>query len=184
MPVHRLLSPSIRTIGAPLINISKEINHIQDTCLHIHNCGCRLVLSQAFLPNIKERTNQLRGMTSKTGCFNTLEKGNGTNVINNGCEDKESLKDTTSVQIFHKDKKLNENSELEDHINKVSKLPPDPPTDCCMSGCANCVWITYAEEMKKYYCSDGVEKALKEIEAIEDVSLKAFLKVELSFLKD
>ena len=60
--------------------------------------------------------------------------------------------------------------------------PPDPPLDCCMSGCANCVWIKYAEEMRDYYCEDGIEKALKDIEKIEDVNLKAYLKLELSFI--
>ncbi|XP_060063983.1 uncharacterized protein LOC132544409 [Ylistrum balloti] len=59
--------------------------------------------------------------------------------------------------------------------------PPEPPVDCCMSGCANCVWITYAEELKNYYC-DGKERALHEIEQIDNPSLKAFIKLELSLL--
>lgn len=60
--------------------------------------------------------------------------------------------------------------------------PPNPPLDCCMSGCANCVWIKYAEDMRDYYCADGLEKALKDIEQIEDANLKAYLKLELSFI--
>lgn len=59
--------------------------------------------------------------------------------------------------------------------------PPEPPVDCCMSGCANCVWIKYADELKDYYC-DGKERALQEIELMENESLKAFLKLELSLL--
>ena len=59
--------------------------------------------------------------------------------------------------------------------------PPEPPMDCCMSGCANCVWIQYAEELKGYY-SDGTDRALKEIDTIENESLKAFLKLELGLL--
>ncbi|XP_069124130.1 oxidoreductase-like domain-containing protein 1 [Argopecten irradians] len=59
--------------------------------------------------------------------------------------------------------------------------PPEPPVDCCMSGCANCVWIKYAEELKDYY-SDGTERALREIEKIDNPSLKAFIKLELSLL--
>ncbi|CAG2191882.1 unnamed protein product [Mytilus edulis] len=59
--------------------------------------------------------------------------------------------------------------------------PPEPPVDCCMSGCANCVWIQYAEELKQYY-SDGSKRALKEIDTIENESLKAFIKLELGLL--
>lgn len=60
--------------------------------------------------------------------------------------------------------------------------PPEPPVHCCMSGCANCVWIIYAEELKNYY-GDGGEEARKAIEQIENPSLKAFIKLELGFLK-
>lgn len=56
--------------------------------------------------------------------------------------------------------------------------PPEPPVECCMTGCVNCVWITYAEELKKYY-SDGGIMAKQAIEKIENPSLKAFLKLEL-----
>lgn len=56
--------------------------------------------------------------------------------------------------------------------------PPEPPVTCCMSGCVNCVWIKYAEELKDYY-SDGGEKAKAAVEKIEDPSLRAFVKLEL-----
>ena len=61
-------------------------------------------------------------------------------------------------------------------------MPPEPPVDCCMSGCANCVWIMYANELKQYYEKDGTERAKKEIEKIENPSLKMFLKLELGLL--
>lgn len=51
---------------------------------------------------------------------------------------------------------------------------PDPPTNCCMSGCANCVWITYAFEISEYL-KDGGEKARVEIEKIKDPIIKAFV---------
>ena len=56
--------------------------------------------------------------------------------------------------------------------------PPEPPVDCCMSGCANCVWIQYAEELRDYY-RDGNERALREINKMDNESLKAFIKLEL-----
>ena len=61
--------------------------------------------------------------------------------------------------------------------------PSEPPVDCCMSGCANCVWIQYCEELKHYF-SDGMgqEIAKEAIENIENPGLKMFLKVELGFI--
>ena len=57
--------------------------------------------------------------------------------------------------------------------------PPDPPTTCCMTGCANCVWIEHAEKLKEYY-SDGGSKAREEIMKIEDPNMRAFLLLEIS----
>jgi len=56
--------------------------------------------------------------------------------------------------------------------------PPEIPTCCCMSGCANCVYIQYAVEMAEYLKDNGTT-ALKVIDAIEDESLKTFLKMEI-----
>ena len=61
--------------------------------------------------------------------------------------------------------------------------PPEPPVDCCMSGCANCVWIQYCEELKHYFIDGtGQELAKEAIENIENPGLKMFLKVELGFI--
>ena len=57
------------------------------------------------------------------------------------------------------------------------QLPP-LPTDCCMSGCANCVWISYAEELAKVY-RDGGRAGEKVLEAIQDPSLRIFISLEL-----
>jgi len=61
-----------------------------------------------------------------------------------------------------------------------SSLPPEPTT-CCMSGCANCVWIEYAEKLIAQYgnCPDVVSQDI--LAKIEDPSLKAFLEMELMF---
>ncbi len=62
--------------------------------------------------------------------------------------------------------------------NEEDVAIPDPPTNCCMSGCANCVWLDYAEELAKLY-SDGGRAAEKVLKAIEDPSLRIFMSIEL-----
>lgn len=65
------------------------------------------------------------------------------------------------------------------------QTPPTPPTTCCMSGCANCVWLDYAEEMTQFYTKQGdgkvpKEDIIKQIEAnVTDPMLKAFILLEV-----
>ena len=63
--------------------------------------------------------------------------------------------------------------------------PPQLSGFCCGSGCQNCVWLQYAEELVNYYGrnskkgSHELRKVLNEIEKLEDENLKAFIKMEL-----
>jgi len=70
--------------------------------------------------------------------------------------------------------------EKEDPV--TAEKDPDEPTTCCMSGCANCVWIEYAEVMAARY-KDGGQKARQAIANIQDPMMKAFLTMELKSLE-
>ncbi|KAG8231035.1 hypothetical protein J437_LFUL010813 [Ladona fulva] len=69
-----------------------------------------------------------------------------------------------------------------DDSSSTTSSQLEEPTTCCMSGCANCVWIQYAEELSKRY-RDGGEKAREAIMKISDPNMKAFLLTELKSIK-
>ena len=69
-----------------------------------------------------------------------------------------------------------------------TSLPPDfpldAPTACCMSDCANCVWLDYSEEVSKYYELKGSNLSKEEIigdieRQLSNPMLKAFIILEL-----
>ncbi|XP_076366687.1 oxidoreductase-like domain-containing protein 1 [Tachypleus tridentatus] len=70
-------------------------------------------------------------------------------------------------------------SEEKNHEQKVKvKLPPVEPVGCCMSGCYDCVWVQYAQDLLDYY-KDGGQKTMEIISQMDNENLKTFLKLEL-----
>lgn len=60
---------------------------------------------------------------------------------------------------------------------------PEEPTTCCMSGCANCVWIEYAEKVKNVLGDKDSRYIELVLEKIQDPNMKAFLSMELKSKK-
>lgn len=87
---------------------------------------------------------------------------------------------------FSRSSRTNSNGDDDSGLPRVEgkgRPPEEPPAGlCCMSGCANCVWLEHAQELIAYY-DDGGDKAEEALNKIKDPSLKAFLKMELQSLK-
>ena len=63
---------------------------------------------------------------------------------------------------------------------------PEPPITCCGSGCQNCVYLQYADDLMKYYhkkysnSNEGLREALNEVNKLTDENLKSYLVMEMN----
>lgn len=86
---------------------------------------------------------------------------------------------STSTSESSSKSSANGNSE-----NKDSEVViPEAPTNCCMSGCANCVWIQYAEELATLFKDGGKTSREIILQKVDDPNMKAFLMTELRALE-
>lgn len=75
----------------------------------------------------------------------------------------------------------NEKIESDQETTKM----PEIPVTCCGTGCQNCVWLEYADQLLNYYnhkqarTKQSVNVALDEINKLSDENLKAYLSMEL-----
>lgn len=68
----------------------------------------------------------------------------------------------------------------EDRIAKETSIDDlAEPTNCCMSGCANCVWIKYAERLSDTMERSDVDLQRTIFEKVQDPNMRAFLAMEL-----
>lgn len=73
-----------------------------------------------------------------------------------------------------------------DQTDVVKEIPIDDltePTNCCMSGCANCVWIQYAERLSNVIEASNVDLQKVILEKVQDSNMRAFLMMELKCRK-
>nr|XP_018897012.1 PREDICTED: uncharacterized protein LOC109030483 [Bemisia tabaci] len=75
-------------------------------------------------------------------------------------------------------------SEEKRKMESFSQLElPEEPTNCCMSGCANCVWIEYAKELQTVFHGSNEKARDIILTKISDPNMKAFLAMELKMLE-
>ena len=91
--------------------------------------------------------------------------------------------DYKGAQETKKDEDIKMEEEVSTKI-KEEEGPPSLPTTCCMSGCANCVWLDYADAMVAYYSARGEGVALGDLlttmrSNVDDPMVKTFIEMEL-----
>nr|XP_034830344.1 oxidoreductase-like domain-containing protein 1 [Maniola hyperantus] len=71
--------------------------------------------------------------------------------------------------------------EKEREIERIKKNASleEPPTGCCGTGCANCVFIVWAEALSSKMQNAGPEIAEKIMKSVDDPSMRAYLELEL-----
>ncbi|CBY23766.1 unnamed protein product [Oikopleura dioica] len=68
-------------------------------------------------------------------------------------------------------------------IQKTPPIEPDPD-ECCGSGCSNCVWLMYTDDLIEHFGKEGLEEAVKVIKAeVTDPMIQQFLLMELRLKK-
>jgi hypothetical protein len=90
----------------------------------------------------------------------------------------------TSDTKLKKKKNLKKDSDIKSPSKKALSIIDIPePTNCCMSGCVNCVWIEYAEKLSSIlkHSPNDIQKII--LEKVQDPNMRAFLISELKVRK-
>ncbi|NXS23299.1 OXLD1 protein, partial [Mystacornis crossleyi] len=56
---------------------------------------------------------------------------------------------------------------------------PPPPTHCCGTGCPNCVWVGYVEELLERHRDSGAQALAAVEQHVEDENIKMILRMEI-----
>nr|XP_012152624.1 PREDICTED: oxidoreductase-like domain-containing protein 1 [Megachile rotundata]XP_012152625.1 PREDICTED: oxidoreductase-like domain-containing protein 1 [Megachile rotundata]XP_012152626.1 PREDICTED: oxidoreductase-like domain-containing protein 1 [Megachile rotundata] len=86
-------------------------------------------------------------------------------------------------RCIHGTKEVLSSEEKKSDTKEDSSLVDDmsEPTNCCMSGCANCVWIEYAEKLSATIAKSDADVQKMILDKVQDPNMRAFLSMELKF---
>lgn len=92
--------------------------------------------------------------------------------------------DSNSANESAKKKKINRPMYIPDPPEVPLTLEDlEEPTTCCMSGCANCVWIEYAEKLSALVKGSQSDVQKMIMDKVQDPNMRAFLSMELRIRK-
>lgn len=131
-----------------------------------------MIRSQLFKLSLRNASKYRRRLCSKN------------NLVNSSVKDKANLtgESLDPEEPFYVNKHFVSDKYFKWPV-KSFKLPPEPD-NCCMSGCANCVWIQYAQDLTDLYQVSGDTAKKIIMKRIKDPSMQVFLKMELNSLDE
>ncbi|XP_041474648.1 uncharacterized protein LOC121423359 [Lytechinus variegatus] len=157
----------------------KEGKHKERSGMNIRDNGHTLATQNRSVESPSLIENQGNTTKSVDGAYSTRSTSDTSRVS------KSSMSSSTQDDSIKGKNSTNDTSEKTLHDDKSGRkeppVAPDPET-CCESGCVNCVWIKYAEEVKDYY-PDHQERLKEIVDSIEDYNVKMFVRMELGIKK-
>ncbi|KYM94688.1 Uncharacterized protein C17orf90 [Cyphomyrmex costatus] len=85
-----------------------------------------------------------------------------------------------SLCCYQRNLSIQKDDEVQtDRAKKISMDDLTEPTNCCMSGCTNCVWIEYAERLSNMIEKSNTDLQKAIFDKVQDPNMKAFLQMEL-----
>ena len=135
-----------------------------------------------FINRLVARSNS-SGDNNNNNNNNNNENNNDKTIINSNTNSSSNTANHDSNNSKNTSPTVDNNQANKDlYTNSLTGVvgPPECPPDglCCNSGCNNCVWLVYADELLEYF-KDGGEKAMEGLKGVPNADVREFLKMEL-----
>ncbi|XP_072022236.1 uncharacterized protein [Amphiura filiformis] len=181
---------SLSNKGILIVNSSKWNCRYLSTCRFAITglaCGSSTVASRSMGMLCHHRGHKTLGSNSEV--YESCSHNNSNSTDLNDESLSEIVAETIPSFFEHKTSKLpsidgesalannSHGDETSSHGNKDELVPPDPES-CCGSGCVNCVYIKYVQDVLDRDPNDR-QKVKEVLDEIEDFNVRMFIKLEL-----